>query len=238
VATTGGQIMRGNDVLGEINEVENYGIQYYTMSYKPEMNDFDGSFRRITVSVKDHPEWKVLTKAGYYAMAFGGEKDASHELQSDLSIATFEAMPFAAIGAKVTAVERVKGSNLVRFKVALKAQDLEWHADEETKKVEADVAVSAASLGSVFAKAPMNSQVGTWKLVAPSDADSTRVTTSVTVLARVPEKTQRVRIVIRDMANGRMGTVDESMAEIAKAPEVEMATPSSLQPRSVPEAAH
>jgi VWFA-related protein len=237
VATTGGQITNGNDVRGEISVAENYGTQYYTMSYKPDRNDFDGSFRRIRVSVKDHPEWTVLTKAGYYAMQFGGEKDEHRELQSDLSIATFEAMPFDGIGAKVVSVERVKGSDLVRLRVALKTNDLEWHANEESGKVEADVVVSAASLGSVFAKVPLNAQVGTWKLTAPGDADETRVSTEVTIMAHVPQKTQRVRIVVRDMANGRMGTVDESTEGIAKAPEVDLPSPAGLQPRPLSAAA-
>ncbi len=232
VAATGGQVTNGNDVLGEITMAENYGAQYYTMSYKPENNDFDGRFRRIRVSVKGHPEWTVLTKAGFYAMQFGGEKDIHHELQSDLSIATFEAMPFDAIGAKVLSVERVKGSDMVRFKVALDTNDLEWHTDEESRTVEADVAVSAASLGSVFAKAPLNSQVGTWKLTAPPDSDETRLSTMVTVMAHVPPKTQRVRIVVRDMANGRMGTVDQSPEEVARAPEIEPNAPAPLQPRT------
>jgi hypothetical protein len=83
----------------------------------------------------------------------------------------------------------------------------------------------------VFAKAPLNSQVGTWKLTVPPGADTEGVSTRVTVMAHVPAKTQRVRIVVRDMANGRMGTVDESADEVAKAPEIVPSGPPVLQPR-------
>lgn len=69
------QWKNGNDVRGEIQASAAYGTSYYTMSYRPSNNRFDGDFRRIRVTVKDHPEWLVLTKAGYYATQFGGEKD-------------------------------------------------------------------------------------------------------------------------------------------------------------------
>ena len=79
----------------------NYGTLYYTMSYRPSNHDFNGDFRRVRITVKDHPEWTVLTKAGYYAMKFGGEVDVEHQQVSDLSIATFEPMPFTGIARRL-----------------------------------------------------------------------------------------------------------------------------------------
>ena len=42
---------------------------------------------------------------------------------------------------------------------------------------------------------------------------SIEANTTVTVTAHIPPKTQRLRFVVRDMANGRMGTVDLNPAE-------------------------
>ena len=59
------------------------------MSYRPTNHDFDGEFRRIRVTVKGHPEWTVLTKAGYYALKFGGEQDFEHQVVADLVYGNF-----------------------------------------------------------------------------------------------------------------------------------------------------
>jgi len=75
IAATGGLRKNRNDVRAEIQTSVDYGTAYYTISYRPQLHDFNGEFRRIRVTVKGHPEWTVLTKAGYYAMQFGGEKD-------------------------------------------------------------------------------------------------------------------------------------------------------------------
>ncbi|HXC96777.1 MAG TPA: hypothetical protein VNU92_13840 [Edaphobacter sp.] len=76
--------MNGNDVRGKIQASVEYGTMYYTMSYRPTNHDANGDFRRIHVTVKGHPEWTVLTKAGYYAMQYGGDKDLEHQAVTDL----------------------------------------------------------------------------------------------------------------------------------------------------------
>jgi VWFA-related protein len=208
VTSTGGQFKRSNDVRGEIQASVNYGTSYYTMSYRPSNHDFNGDFRRVRVTVKDHPEWTVLTKAGYYAMKFGGETDAEHQQVMDISIATFEPMPFEAIGVTLTKIERIKGTDKARFTFEVDSDDLQWHADATEKRREADVAVSGAALGSVFSKASLASEIATWKLTVPQRKEGPPVRSEVAVMVRVPAKTQRLRFTVRDTANGRMGTVD------------------------------
>ena len=150
ISATGGERKNSNDVRGEIQASIEYGTTYYTMSYRPLRHDFNGEFRRIRVTVKGHPEWTVLTKAGYYSMQYGGEKDLEHEVASDLGVATFEAMPFSAIGAALVKVERIKGTDKARFTFQLDSDDLQWHTDSTAKVRQADVAVSVAALGSVL----------------------------------------------------------------------------------------
>lgn len=230
ISATGGQRKNGNDVRGEIQASTEYGTIYYTMSYRPMNHDFNGQFRRIRVMVKGHPEWTVLTKAGYYAMQYGGEKDLEHQVVSDLGIVTFEAMPFSAIGATLMKIERIKGTDKARFTFQLDSDDLQWRTDSTANVRQADVAVSVAALGSVFKTNALASEAGIWKLTVPLATETTAIHSSVSVIVGVPPKTQRLRFAVRDLTNGRMGTVDLNPAALASAPEMEAPTP-ALQPR-------
>jgi VWFA-related protein len=230
VRATGGQWSNGNDTRGEIQRSANISSVYYTMSYRPTDN-FDGNFHRIHVTVVRHPDWKVLTKAGYYAMQFGGENDEEHQLQTDLGIATFEAMPFSAIGMTLTKIERIKGTDAARFTIQLETDDLQWRTDTPQGVREADIAVSGAALGSVFDNKALSSQAGTWKLTTPVTSDKEGLVSTVTVTTHVPAKTQRIRFVARDLTNGRMGTTDLKPEALLGAPEIEPPPP-ALQPRA------
>jgi VWFA-related protein len=231
ITATGGQRKNSNDVRGEIQTSIEYGTRYYTMSYRPTNHDFGGEFRRIRVTVKGHPEWIVLTKAGYYAMQYGGEKDLEHQVVADLGVVTFEAMPFSAIGATLTQIERIKGTDKARFTFQVDSDDLQWHTDATAKVRQADIAVSGAALGSVFKTNALASEAAIWKLTVPLSAEKAPIHSAVSVTVRVPPKTERLRFAIRDTANGRMGTVDLNPAALAKAPEIEAPTP-ALQPRA------
>ncbi len=179
---TGGRWKNGNDIRGEIQASENYGTLYYTMSYRPANHSFDGEFRRIRVTVKGHPEWTVLTKAGYYALQFGGEKDFEHQVVSDLSTATFEAMPFSSIGATLMQIERIKGTDSARFTFHLDSSDLQWHTDATAKVREADIGMSGAALGSEFAKGPLASEAATWKLTLPLNNEKLPAYSSASII--------------------------------------------------------
>ncbi len=203
ISATGGERKNSNDVQGEIQASVEYGTTYYTVSYRPMNHDFNGEFRRIRVTVKGHPEWTVLTKAGYYAMQYGGEKDLEHQVVSDLGIVTFEAMPFSAIGAALIKIERIKGTDKARFTFQLDPDDLQWHTDATAKVRQADVAVSGAALGSVFKTNTLASEVGTWKLNVPLATETAAIHSTVSVTVGVPPKTQRLRFVVRDITNGR-----------------------------------
>ncbi len=231
IAATGGLRKNRNDVRAEIQTSVDYGMAYYTISYRPQLHDFNGEFRRIRVTVKGHPEWTVLTKAGYYAMQFGGEKDAEHQQVSDLSMATFEPMPFEAIGATLTKIERIKDTDKTRFTFQLDSDDLQWQTDSTTKIREADIMVSGAALGSVFLNKTLTSEIATWKLTVPLEADKQPIYSEVAVTLQVPPKTQRLRFAVRDTANGRMGTVDLNPKAVAGAPQVDAPAP-ALAPRA------
>ena len=233
VAASGGRWQNGNDLRGEIAESANYGTSYYTLAYHPTNRAMEGGFRRIKVSVKGHPEWTVLTKGGYYASQFGGEADEAHEIQSDLSMATFEAMPFSAIGVSLEKVERLQDSDSARFTFRLDSTDLQWLRDLDADgKRTATVALSGACLGSVFDRKPPTARVVEWELHAPVAASLDTVHASVSLILPVGPKTRRLRFVVRDTRNGRMGTAEVNPAMLANAPVIDRPAPLPLQPRS------
>jgi len=227
VHATGGVFKNGNGVAGELEESQNYGSTFYTLSYSPARHDFDGEFRRIRVTVKGHSDWVVLTKGGYFAMQYGGEKDQQHQIQADLSIATYETMPFSAIGATLTDVTRVRGSEskdgtMTQFALKLQPDDLQWRTDTASGVRTAEVAVSAVALG----KAPdaLGSHAGTWRLTAPvNGAPLSDVKASVTIQLRVPPKTKSIRFAVRDLNSGRIGTTQVAADAVGDAPFVEPA---------------
>jgi VWFA-related protein len=225
VAATGGEFKDGNDVRGGIQASVNYGSAYYTMSYRPTSHDLNGDFRRIRVTVKGHPDWTVLTKAGYFALPFGGAKDQETQLQNDLSVATFEAMPFSAVNMTLTKIERIEGTDQARFTFQLDSDDLTWKSVAASAKQEADVVVSGAALGTAFLKNSLASQVATWKLLAPEGVGEGAIDSRVTLTLHVPEKTKRLRFVVKDLSTNRMGTVDLNPMAVEKAPEILVSTP-------------
>jgi hypothetical protein len=140
-------------------------------------------------------------------------------------------MPFSAIGATLTQIDRIKGTDKARFTFQLDSDDLQWHTDSTAKVRQADIAVSVAALGSVFTTNALASNAGIWKLTVPLTAEKLPIHSVVSVMVDVPPKTRRLRFAIRDMANGRMGTVDLNPAAVKTAPEVDAPVP-ALAPRT------
>lgn len=220
ITATGGRWSNGNDIEGEIQTTESYAASYYTLSYRPTNHLRNGAFRRIRVSVKGHPEWTVLTKAGYFGTQFDGDRNAEPQMHADFNVAMFEAMPFEGIGAALLKVERIRGTDRARFTFGLEAQDLEWHRVAEKDEFQATVTVAGAALDSVFQKGVLSSQA-TWRLAVRGAVAMPTVQTTVAVTIRVPAKTQRLRFVMRDAGSGRIGTVDLKPAALAAAPEID-----------------
>ena len=188
VVVTGGTDFRGNDVKGEVVSSTRSAGMYYTLSYSPQNHIFNGNFRHITVTVKGHPDWRVLTKQGYFGLQYGGAKDVESQLHDDLSLATFEAMPFSNIGVSVIDFVRVsenpKLGALFRFTL-LRSEDLQWVDNAATGQREAQVAISAAALDDRINV--LGSKAGVWKLSAPEHPDPTKpLKTSVTLELNVP----------------------------------------------------
>jgi VWFA-related protein len=66
-AATGGRaIFNTNDFKGAVNEIIDYGDNYYTVTYSPAAQKFDGAYRKIAVKL-NNPDLHVFYRAGYFA---------------------------------------------------------------------------------------------------------------------------------------------------------------------------
>lgn len=66
---TGGRAYyNNNDLAGQMADIVNSGSHYYTLAYRPQSNQWDGRFRKVTVKVTQ-PAVKIQCRPGYYAVA-------------------------------------------------------------------------------------------------------------------------------------------------------------------------
>jgi VWFA-related protein len=228
IKLTGGFAAAGNDIQGELAETANQSTRFYTLSYTPKAHIDDASFRSVRVTVKGHPDWIVVTRSGYYAFGERDPRDVQKEVLTDMAVATYEPMPFNNIDLILTNVERLpsapgdKAGPLARFTLQADSDDLQWIADPTTGKRVADVNLSAAALG----KKPdaLASRVGEWKLSAHAEGNE-HIRTELSIIVPVPEKANRIRFVMRDVANGRLGTLEVRSAVLDNAPLYTPSTP-------------
>jgi VWFA-related protein len=221
VKLTGGRVYTGNDVTGEIASTSNASARFYTLSYTPKSRIDDARFRSVRVSVKGDTDWTVVTKAGYYAFGVRNARDQEKEVLNEMAAATYEPMPFSAIDLRLVNVQRLpasvgdKSPPMARFTLQADSTNLQWRTDNSTGARQADINLSAAALRTK--PEVLASRVGAWKLSAPA-AQGEHIRTQVAIIVPVPTKSTRVRFVMRDAANGRIGTLEVRSAVLDNAP--------------------
>jgi VWFA-related protein len=201
---TGGHAFFGrNDVDREIATSLAEGNSYYTLAYAPSNHNFDGKFRKIAVSVINRPDLKVQTRAGYYAMPEGQTPDPKRKVQ-ELVMSLLTPIPFNGVPIPVSYAKLLDGSRIsVRF--AMPSTSLSW-TEGATGKLSAKVTVAAARKDKHGTWNPQFARV--YDVELPEGA-----TPSSTVLGTVSfeapyHNSDRVRIVVRDEASGRIGSAE------------------------------
>ena len=67
VKQTGGKLYYNrNDVDAEMEQPQQLGSEYYTLTYQPRDGNPNGQFRQIRITLRDH-NLRAVTKTGYYA---------------------------------------------------------------------------------------------------------------------------------------------------------------------------
>jgi VWFA-related protein len=207
-ATGGRAFLSRNDINNEIAEGIAAGSNYYTLSYAPSNRTDDAAkYRNIRIVMKD-PNLHATTRDGYYPPTAAtanptiGEapKQAKAQLQMDLSSAVNSAISYN--GLNLTAVKSGEGT----YTVTVKAAGLDWtNADAKTERTEATV--MAAWFGAKdkllghTAKELMATRAAGTDPQSPGDV-------KFTLPAAIPANVARIRFIVRDAVNGRIGTVD------------------------------
>jgi VWFA-related protein len=204
--TTGGTVIHGRNDLERLIAQDAADVKdYYTLTYVPVSASNDPQeFRQIRVVMRD-PNLRAITRTGYYPAGIteapvtpAQPKTQSREFKFDLSSAAGSRLVYT--GLHVSAQPIAEGYN-----VQVEAHDLQWKAQDDGTRV-SELSVLAAAFnakGNVVAQ-----QASEFKeRVQESDnLNGTRV--GVKVALTVPPTATRLRFVVRDAANGNMGSLD------------------------------
>jgi VWFA-related protein len=204
---TGGIAYTGrNDVNNLIGEGIAKGERYYTLSYSPTNKSDDAlKFRNIKIVMKD-PALHATTRDGYFPETAGdlnpvvdktmAAKQVRANLQLDISSALTSTMSYNGL-----AVTAAKGADGV-WVVSVAEQGIGWSEPGANGAQHAEATVAAAWYD---AKGKVLGHVAR-ELVCPRGAGNAGASFQLPVA--ITGSPVRLRFVVRDAVNGKMGTVD------------------------------
>jgi VWFA-related protein len=226
---TGGKLFyNDNNLVKEINESEQMGAQYYTLTYQPQNLDPDGKFRRVRVSVSN-PELRIVTKAGWYAADAHAPIDPRQQQMIKLAEAVESTISFNALDMRVSDVVQHPDTQTAEFTVELKSKNLVFQASDDGKST-ARLTVAAASVNQYGNILALRTETVTLVAHTQDRARLPEVASRIPFELRVPRKTRRVRIVIQAEDGERLGSVEMDRKTIDAAPATETPRP-ELRPR-------
>jgi VWFA-related protein len=204
---SGGIAYQGrNDINNIIGEGIDKGQNYYTLSYSPTGNSTDAAmYRNITVVMKDK-SMVATTRKGYFPETAGDlnptmdttmkVKQATANVELDLSAALTSTISYN--GLKVTAEKGDAG----KYTIRVSGNGIGWMDTDNTGAQHEEATVAAAwydAKGKIIGHA-MREQV----YIRSAVSDAATFNLPVTL----PPNAVRMRFVVRDASNGRMGTFD------------------------------
>jgi VWFA-related protein len=203
VASGGHSHSARNDIDAEIARSVDEGATYYTLSYRPtNVSNDPKAYRKIRVMVT-RPGLTVQTREGYFAQQEQpvlSAKQSTRQLAFDLNGAATSPLTYTDL--HVTA-ER---SGRADFILHATARDLTWH-DLPDGRRHADVVLLAACL-SARGKLLSKSFATLGSNTEASLASIGISTAALPMHVIAPPGTARIRFVVRDLSNGRVGTTD------------------------------
>jgi VWFA-related protein len=142
---TGGEaLINTNDIIGSLRKTLDSNSSYYALAYYPE-DTSDKRFRKITVRIKDHPEYHVRTQKGYAPLEPKKVSPASRPLtaQERLLKAILEPLPVSGVGVETWAdyFEREGEKGQVYLHTHIAGGDLRYAEDGDKLKFKFTLAV-------------------------------------------------------------------------------------------------
>jgi VWFA-related protein len=211
---TGGQAFFGkNNIDREVASSIADGSSFYTISYDPSNLDFNGSFRKIMVSV-DRPGLNVQTREGYYALPQPPPPtEAAVEAQVQQALAaplSYASIPLAESGAQIWT-----NPSLGRFQFVVAGRAVNW-VPQPDGSLQCKLIVGAADL-SVPGQPPAHFAMHAVAVAFPADKLDALLHGSFHVSIDLPvqQPLHRVRFVVSDLATGLVGSTDMTSFPVA-----------------------
>lgn len=217
-AETGGFVYAGtSDLTDSIRKALNLGNAYYVLAYRPEDIMIDGRFRQIRVTLRN-ANLHVITKNGYYAPE-PEEQDAPQTNQIfQMTEAGKSTLPFHNLEFRVTHIDRSPDGKSAEFTILAEGKVLPWRSEGQ------DGSLSELTVGglSLSRRGEMlSSHFRNVNMMARSQDPLVlqQATASFKLIVPISATTDRVRLVVQSVKNGRLGCVDVSRAAINAAPQ-------------------
>lgn len=207
---TGGKSFWGrNDLDAEVARSMADGAHYYTISYYPTNTNFDGKFRKISAKV-NHPGLRSRTRAGYFAVP-DSPPPTKDQLTNELEEALGNPVAYTGIHIGATANTIPGEPDVQHIFLRLDRHDLTCDPSPNNGQ-ECALIVATASF-STKAK-PLKIRTHSFSVSPGSHQTQPLASEAVTLSLTVPVDSQaaRLRVLVRDEASGRMGSVDLSFS--------------------------
>ena len=206
---TGGEtFLNTNDLVGAVRKaVDNNGL-YYALGYYPLNDEQTTKFRKITVRVRNHPEYNVRAQQGYLPSVLAKERKSNEAKnpQQRLAEAAVAPLAFTDIGIFTTAdfIETEKDAAQVTLQVFIEGSKLQYRNEKERHHF----ALEMISL--IFDASGKNVKSETTNIqtaLLPEKFERSRQL-GYRYLRRIELKpgTYQVRVGVREVATGKVGS--------------------------------
>ena len=227
---TGGRALYGrNDVDTEIATTVRDGASFYTLTYRPGSNDNPQKFRKIKITLPEHPGLIATTREGYYLQRGPGRVDPqnpSRRLAFDLTSAGSSTMVYDGVPLTL----KPSATDPDTFQILVDGRALAWTFATDTEPRHAEVILMTSTFDKKGKELKKSAKV--IKASAPATVVPTgRLERPILLETKLDHnpKAVRVRFVIRVSASGRMGTADATLGPNG-ATVIQAATPPAPAP--------
>lgn len=216
-AQTGGSAYTAtNDLVAATRSALDFGHDFYTLGYRPEVTVTDGRFRNIHVTLRD-PNLRVTTKSGYYAPDLQ-EQDAPQMIQVfQMSEAGKSTLPFHSIPLRIHHITRTLNAKSVEFTIVAEGNHLSWQPDGQQQSL-TELTIGGLSFSAENKK--LSSSFRNVNMMARSQEASVLRETkpALKVLLDIPPNTDHVRLIVSSRKDGKLGCIDVPRSVIEAAP--------------------
>ncbi len=202
--TGGHAYFNNNDISGQIQDVVQTGSNYYTLAYRPDNQEWNGKFRKVTVKTSQQ-NLKVRCRPGYYAVA---EPFGSPDVDRTFSLAMQPGVPPSTalvIQARVHPPDEPGKATQIDFLVDM--HDLQFLMSDDLRRQPNLMFVAAAWDEKGKAQ---GSAVGSYHAILQPAEVQTLLRTGLRLQQQLPLKpgTYQLRLGLVDRLSGKMGTID------------------------------